>query len=288
MKAPPYFEQRTGKKRRQGFTLVELMAATAVFALILILFSQTTGFVALAVVGSQNQMDATGADQTALDALANDLASAVTQHGMTVYLSQDSQNNAQIAFLTQCRGPSGTSSSDFRLMAVAYLLRGNQLIRQVTPVLWSDTNLQGIAVGTGSSSTYSSSTSFSVLSNQILRMDVVVQLDDSSIASYSSNATWLNPLAGSSFSGLVLSTSPVGASSTPRVRSLIVAVAAVDERMMQLPGVSTMGSKLGSPPVAFPTPLDYWDSQIAEGAFAGFPKPAVAGLEFYQRVCQLK
>jgi prepilin-type N-terminal cleavage/methylation domain-containing protein len=165
MKAPPYFEQRTGKKRRQGFTLVELMAATAVFALILILFSQTTGFVALAVVGSQNQMDATGADQTALDALANDLASAVTQHGMTVYLSQDSQNNAQIAFLTQCRGPSGTSSSDFRLMAVAYLLRGNQLIRQVTPVLWSDTNLQGIAVGTGSSSTYSSSTYFKELRN---------------------------------------------------------------------------------------------------------------------------
>jgi prepilin-type N-terminal cleavage/methylation domain-containing protein len=288
MKAPSYPSRKVRRKGRRAFTLVELLAALAVFALIMVLFSQTTAFVALAVTGSENQVDATEADRSALDALEHDLASAVTQQGLTVDLSQDGQNNAQLAFLTQCRGPSSTSSSDFRLMAVAYLLRGNQLIRQVTPVLWSDTNLEGIVVGNASSSTYSPSTTSSVLSNQMLRLEAVVQLDDSSIATYSSSATWLSPVAGSTFAGLVLSTAPVGASATPRVRSLIVAVASVDQQLMRLPAVSTIGSKLGSTSASFPTPLDYWDSQIAGGALAGFPKPAVAGLEFYQRVCQLK
>jgi prepilin-type N-terminal cleavage/methylation domain-containing protein len=288
MKTFPHPMWKSRKEKWEGFTLVELLVSIVVFTLILTLFSRTTGFVAQAVTGYQKQINATQADRTVLDALENDLASAVTQKGMTVYISQDGQNNIQLAFLTQGRGPSSVNAADFRLMAVTYLLNGTQLTRQVTPVLWGDTNLTGIVIGTALSSTYSSSTTFSVLSNRILRLDAVVQLDDSSIASYSSNATWLNPVSGSSFSGLILSTSPINASSPPRVRSIIVAIAAVDGQILQLPGASTMGSKLGPPSPAYPTPLDYWQNQIESGVFNGFPKPAVAGLEFYQRICQLK
>ncbi len=268
-----------------GFTLVEMMVAMAVLVLLLTLLAQATGFITMATSITQKQISATQTERTVMDALEADLANAVTQNGMTVFVRQDSQDppNVQLAFLTRGRGPSSTSPTTLRFMAVAYLLNGNMLTRRVTPVLWSTVDLNDAVVGTATSTT----NQFSVLSNSILRLEAVVQLDDGSIAPLStSNPSWLAN-ASQGFSGFVLTTSPVSASATPRVRSIIVAISALDGQLLRLPGASTMGRKLRSTP-AGETPLDYWDSQIASGVLNAYPKPVVAGLEIYQRICQLR
>ena len=272
---------------QKGFTLMELLVAAAVLGLLLAMLLKISANTLEVTRFSRQNMEGMQRTRVALDALGADLRNLVGQQGITVLVRQDAQNNTEIAFLTRNRGPA--SATDCRCMAVAYRLNAEgKLVRYSVPVLWSSQDLlQDLAhaVVSGSGST---------LADGVLRQEVVLMLDDGSIAPLSQNSSWMTskingdslPTGLQGFSALVLSRLPVNAS-TPRVQGLTVGVAALESKAYRLPNSSGMGQLLVSP-VTGETPFEVWSNAINNGSLAAFSKPAVAALHVSQTTFPLR
>ncbi len=130
----------------QAFTILELLVATAVMALMLVLLLQITNHTMQASKMATQQMDATQSARQALDVLSSDIAHAVLTGGATI-LTQDSGGAPALAFLTSGRGPD-TAAAPSRFLAVSYQLVVNQLQRGYKAIGWSSPYLLDEAVAT--------------------------------------------------------------------------------------------------------------------------------------------
>ena len=278
MNASPSSAARPGR----AFTLVEILAALSVLAMIIVLAAQILGATLRATGASTRKMDATQRCRFILDAVGNDLAGLVSGNGMTVF-ARVSGNDAILTFATQGRGPN-SSSSDFRLLAVNYVLSSNRLLRSSTAVTWSEADLVTALV------TPSSAGTAGLVADDVLRFEAMALLDDGRIVPLSATGTWTSSTANgkplSGYTALVLSRPPVDAGN-PRVRSLLVAVAALDDQTFALPRASAIASALPAAQTGQP-PADLWNTALFSKGGSPFPKPALAALHLDQRTYPLR
>lgn len=260
-----------------GFTIVELLAALAVLMLIFGMLLQIFNNTVAATQASRQQLDATQQNRFVIDALHGDLANLVVQEGAATVFVQEEPLAARVVFLTRSRGPDG--AQDFRFLAVAYQLNGNSLRRHSTPVSWTKPDLMKEALSADSSSTAST------LSESILRFQIMLNLDNGATVLLSTAGPWLSAQlideqVPDGYSALLLA-GPRPDPVQPRVRSLTVAVAALDPLSLRLPDVSNMGSALGLPEPG-QTYAEAWATAANSGALAAFPAPAVRSLRIAQ------
>jgi len=273
---------RTPKNR--AFTLVEMMVAVAVFALMMGLLAELLGNAVNATHFTRQEMNASDSARQVLDALGADLENMIGVNGLTLLVSQDANNNTTLSFLTESRAPS--TQTDARFMSVAYRLTNGNIIRSISPMLWTTTGLATAMAETASSSTSS------VLALAGLRLEAVLVLDNGSIVPLSQNGSWLiSTVNGEQLPagcyGLVLSTPPADPNN-PKVSAIVVGVATLDEQSFKLGTAKNMGGSLPSPS-SEQTPVDEWDAVRGTSQFTqSYPLPAVSALCFGQQFYTLK
>ena len=268
-------------RRRTAFTLVELLAAMAVLALLLLLLVQISDHTLQATRTSRQQISATQQARAVLDAMEADLASGIFENGLTLFAKSSGPHaDTILAFLSRSRGPAG--AADFRCAGVTYQLVDQEMRRGFSPVPWSQVDLVQGAI------TAATAPDASILARGILRFEVVAVLQNGETVplTQGGSSTLFNQPVPDGFLALSLK-SPPAPTPGQRVVALTVAVAAVDEQNLRLPGVADIGAKLGSP-VAGQTPLELWKAAMAAGDLATIPRPALAALRMSQQTYPLE
>ncbi len=265
-------------RRKNGFTLVEMLVSMTVLSLIMVVLSQLLNATVLATTTSQKQIEATRQSRAVLDTMRQDLASLVTENGASTVFAKTDGLNSQLVFVTYRRGPQGMTAP--RFTAISYTLDGAkmQISRNYSQIAWNATDLMTAALSPASSVS-------NVVSEGTLRFEVVLLLDNGSVVSLSDagswiDTTWNGDAVPNGFSALRLAGATIDASK-PRVRALTVAVASVDKGSLLLPNVGNIPTALVSP-ASGKTPLEAWVSIIDQGGLANAPRPAVAALRVLQ------
>ena len=292
-------------RRTLAFTLVELLTAMGIIALMLALVLQISGGALRTTRLAREQINANQNCRSVTDALASDLASVVTQNGAPILVNCDADQgyNLQLAFIT-ARRASTSSGADSRWLAVAYQLVNHQVIRRVAPVPWSQTNYVNAINDAINNPAYS------VIASSVLRFEGVVVLDAPAtdgtatnniepltspgawLSDKTANGTTVSPPVSPTSLALVLTDTPV-VPATPRTQSLIVAVAAVDSPSFQILDGSGrlddfVNTLQGGALLAGKTPADVWNGPVAKGQLANFPRPPVEALQMLQRTYNLR
>ncbi|XHR30591.1 MAG: hypothetical protein ACFUZC_08510 [Chthoniobacteraceae bacterium] len=257
-----------------------------VTALMLALLAQISGNTLQTTRISKQHLDATQCTRMVLDALESDLSNLISENGLTAVVAQDASNNTRLAFLTRGRGPDSSGSDSSRFLAVSYELSGNEIQRKLSPIAWSTLDLMGVVTGAFTSTTSNE------FGKGVLRFEVAAILDSGTTVSLSQTGAWKTSYVNgqtiaSPFSALVLRNYLETTGTALHIRSLVVAVAAMDEQNLNLPNAKNMGSSLPSP-TGTQTPMEAWNAAITSGSLAHYPRPAQAALHIDQRTVQLK
>lgn len=281
---------RRAKRVAPGFTLVELLVAVAVFALMMGLVSQMLDMTTRAAHMAHQEMTAADGTRRALDALGGDLENLANANGLSVLVSSDQSNNTVLSFLTESRGPAGTTS---RFMAVAYELSEASIIRSVTPIPWNQPQVAAATANLAGSGVTSMITPNALRFQTVLLLDngTTLTVSQSALSSTASAAWKTSTVNGETLPsgtyGLVLSTPPVDPNN-PRVSGLMVGVAVLDEQSIKMGNASQMGEAFGSPQNG-ETPMDVWEViQNSSSFVTGYPAPAVQALSLGQQIYTLK
>jgi len=268
--------------RRRGFTLVEILVAMFVLALILVMLAEIFKGTVTATSASQKQLEATREARTVLDTLREDLANLVVENNLaTVFVSPDG-SNSKLLFVTRRRGPQ--SISNLRFLVVSYELRGTDLYRNVSQISWTDADFVTRVFQTPTPSMSG------VLAKGILRFEVMPQLTGGNVVSLSEAGSWKSTqwngtaLPGN-YSAFYLKSAPA-AGVSERVRGLTVAVAVLHESCLKLPNASGIAGAL-TVSSSGKTPQETWMGIINGGGLAGYSLPAVAALRVAQATYSL-
>lgn len=266
-----------------GFTLVELLVASAVVALALGVLLQILGGAVQATDAIHRKLDAAAAAQSVLDALDADLQSAVTAQGLTVFAKPQGANSV-LAFLTQSR----TASAGSRCLAVSYALSSNGTVeRRALPVSWTGTGLVGETLAAAALP------EGSPLAEGILRFEIIAELEDGSRVPLGANAVWNDAAVNrqavtEGFSGCNLTEARGG---RLRVLSLSVGIVALDAKgyrlLVSLGKTGEVASVFASPSPN-QTPAEAWEPKLTDGSLAGVPPVIAGGLQVRQRTLLLR
>lgn len=270
--------QTLGGKVGNGFSLMEILVAVAVFALLLVLLIQILGGVVRATTVSQRQLEAREEIQAVLGAIEQDFGNAVTQFKVPLFGTRESDGNARLAFLTRNRGPSGVTNT--RFLAVDFQRKSDGTFERVsTPVVWSELSLKNVAVQNAGGANVSR------LADHIVRFEVVAELEDGTVVELDTpqagSATFPD---GSAIPGNFRSLATDSDGSNP-VKAITVAVAALDDRAMQIldeaGGTAGLVSALTSGTGR--TPLERWNQALQSGGLSSLPQPVQETLQFAER-----
>lgn len=219
-----------------AFTVIELMVATAVLSLLLLILLQIVGGAFQSSKTVASQIDSCQVARRAIDSLSNDLKNRVAGNGACVLVNE----NLNLAFITQGRGPAMTGTGN-RFLAVSYKFETNSIIRSYYPVGWDSQTLPECAVNATTSSA-----SPSVLATGILSWAVMAVMEDGSSvplpAGLSSHTNGFVqgvcssgaltgitvPMKWKAINPVVAPTPSTLNPATARVRSLQITLAAVD------------------------------------------------------------
>ena len=264
-----------------GFSLIELLAAMAVLAVVMAMLLQVVdGILACTRMQSQ-QMDSLGAARGALDTMALDLSGAVVGESSAVLVSSTSNN---LALITDRRG---ANSTDHRYLAVIYSLAGSKLIRTYRSVSSSETDL--LAAASNTNSVISSGTS--TLGDGILSMSMrILTSSPSNSGLQSGTNTDTSNYATNTYNGFtvpsgwkaLITTSPAFATTlSNRAQALEVWIAAVDPQnniLLQQTGARGIAqASLGSDPTV-------WRSEVDA---ANIPRPVKSSIQILNKTIPL-
>jgi len=274
------------RKTSPAFTLIELLIAMAVLALMLVFLLQITSQTMQATKRTTQQLNSTQSARQCLDALSTDIAHAVLMGGATILTAPGAGGTSPaLAFLTCGRGPDSTPS---RFLAVSYKLGNNTLTRSYKAIGWADVpgtypNLLSAAEEAATSPVFTST-----LSTGILQFSVLAILEDGSRVSLltpPANAAGAATIDGQSvpsgWTALVPSKPPLPSplnSGTARVRGLLVAIASVDEQDFSL--LATIPS-FSQAAAATSDPVGAWETELA---IQSLPGPARAAIRFSSKI----
>jgi len=283
-----------------AFTLIEMLVAVTVFALLLVGLSQLMSGAMLATTGGFRHMNADTQARMALDRIALDVAKMVRRSDVDYYFKKNpSPGNDQMAFYSEASGyyPStSTSTQQGNVSLVGYRINSsNQLERLSKGLVWNGVTSGGTPMvflpqtisgtwptiaGSGTDADYQ------VIGEQIFRLEICFLVQNSSFNSgiaTLSDTPYLPP--DTTYNGLqdvvaIVATIAVLDSNS---RASLTA-AQIQAAANLLPHVT------GTPTVAAPTPIPsppstVWETPVNSGL--GLPPVAGTQVRVYQRYCYL-
>lgn len=291
----------------QAFTLLEILVAMTVLAVIVVLMAQVFAGVSSNASMSSMRLQENSDVRNAMDRVAFDLE-AMVRGGNTVPVFNSNANgggdgNDAIAFLSNVRAMSGTTysrlaeigyfiapaSSDTTLLPAEAALLGTQpvLMRANTPVEWT-TDLSPFSANQASTGTVTSTVkNYQVLNPDIFRIEVYFQLVDGTLVSIPKSVPTAN-----------------GTATVPDwsiVQSIHIAFAVLDQKTRTKMSAAQLQFLCGDPVARIPsflkdyvassytaasstTPVTIWMSQITTTPLPSqITPPVVAALHFYER-----
>jgi len=311
--------RRGGKPGPSAFTIVEILVATAVLAMILVLTLQILGNTNAVIRASDRQMDTAAQARAALDRFDADFSGAMLTHGASAICTLASGTTSpSIGFLCRSRAreaDSGTPAwqDNLRGAIVGYRMQGSSLNRGDGRYTFNQQDV-GNHVASELATIFpqlatalNSGGSFLVwtpLGDGVVRFHVSYQLDNGVITQTPPTYTMTSPQTSGS-STYVSTTFLNGANISPclaiafakqnapssgslqgrYVRALIVGVAAIDRRTLvqatnDLTQLGNLGTPGISPSVDTDTALALWEGNLGSITSA----PLRQNLRFYQRV----
>lgn len=303
----------TRKREERAFTLIEILVATAVLALLLVLTLQILSNTNAAIRTADSQMDAATQARTALDRFESDFTNALLSHGSTaLFLAAENNRQAAIGFLSRSRAreaDSGTPSwrTDLRGTVIAYRMDDSLMARGTGRMTFNEEALGDHASGNPSvlfenlAKAMDGSSSFLIwtdLGAGVVRFHVSFQLDNGEIVQTPPSYTSIDPLTGNTktfLNGLAISpciaiafssaTAPeTGALAGRHVRALIVSIAVLDKNTVKLSQTElSQLDTLGTPGLGgyaeSTTAQTVWEENFHKITFP----PLRQNLRFYQR-----
>lgn len=290
----------TGKRGRAAFTLVELLLAVAVLALLIILVAQLTNSAMLTTTESRKQMDAESQARTILDRIGSDLGKMVKRKDVDCYLkgwnaAATMEGNDTLFFFSETIGYFSGASLSARspVTLVGYRINpatpsGYALERLGQGLAWDGGNgadsmpFLTYAAGDGVPAPASTiegrwpgivgaggtSPDYQAIGEQVFRFEYCYLLKDGTF----SNTPFIAP-----------HTSVQGAQD---ILAIVVAIAILDNTSRKIaPDLSLLSSKLpdSAPPALM---AETWRNIINDSHFAtsvGLPQSAAGQVRVYQR-----
>ncbi|MEI6344942.1 MAG: prepilin-type N-terminal cleavage/methylation domain-containing protein [Verrucomicrobiota bacterium] len=125
---------------RDAFTLVELLTATAILSLLLMLMFQIVSEILQSTKVQNQQMESVASARRALDVMACDLQNAVVGEDVSILVPSSPGTTNLFSLMAYRRGPNGDATN--RFLAINYSTNGSdQLFRSYGSVDYSQTNL---------------------------------------------------------------------------------------------------------------------------------------------------
>jgi prepilin-type N-terminal cleavage/methylation domain-containing protein len=269
-------------KRRNGFTLVELMVAVSVVVVLVLLVAKLVDQAALLTTLGQKRMDTDDQARQLLDRMTVDFAQMVRRADIDYYVKSTANNEAgndQIAFFSTVPGyyPSSGSQSPISLVAYRVSIQ-NKLERMSKGLVWnavSASNAPVVFLPLTISAMWPAATGaaadsdYETVGPLIFRFEYAYLLNDGSV----SDTPWL--ISGSH-------TAPDGMRD---VTAVDVFIATIDSKGRSLATDSQITALAASMNdfVSTMAPgdlLSQWQSSVNAAAI---PRPAAQGVRFYER-----
>lgn len=213
---------------KRGFTILEILVATAVLALMLVAVLEIAGHTTLVARMAGSKLSAEQSVRSALDAMERDVREAVISPRVTL-LVRTAGSSPEMAFLARGRGPNTTP---VRFLGVCYHWNSaGQLIRGYAAVDEAATNLLAAAENA------SASPDQPVLAENILQVAFVAILDDGTRRQLTNSVSGSWNASGSVLYGeqmvpagwtALVPAIPTLPVSGPRVSALLVAMVGTD------------------------------------------------------------
>ncbi|MCX7712628.1 MAG: prepilin-type N-terminal cleavage/methylation domain-containing protein [Chthoniobacterales bacterium] len=125
----------------RGFSLVEVLTATAVLALILLLMVQITDGILNSTRLQNRQLDSVAAARRALDTITTDFTNGIVTNEVSILLREASPNMPFLALLTNRPPPRNASQHRFLAVQYEYDSQKAKLYRNYKSVSFSDSKL---------------------------------------------------------------------------------------------------------------------------------------------------
>jgi len=310
-----FFLRRNGSAL-YAFTLIEVLVATTVLALLLVLTLQILGNMNAAIRTADRQMDAASQARAALDRFEADFSGAMLTHGASAICTVATGTNAaSIGFLCRSRSREADSGSpspawlgNLRGAVVGYRMQDRSLKRGDGRFTFSQQDVDNhvsselATIFPSMAAALSSGGNFLIwnpLGEGVVRFHVSYQLDNGVVTQTPPEYAMTSPQTGASTTFLnganivpclaiafAARNAPVSGTLKGRyVRALIVGVVTVDRKTLALAGnyLSQLDS-LGTPGIApsldTDTPLALWEGKLEEITYL----PLHQNIRFYQRV----
>jgi len=215
--------------RRDAFTLVELLTATAILSLLLVLMFQIVSEILESTKVQNQHMESVSAARRALDVMACDLQNAVVGEDVSILVPSGTSTNL-FSLMAYRKGPNGGDTTN-RFLAVSYSTNGSdRLIRSYGSVDYSQTNFLTVS--------YATNTPPYPLASHILGVEALAVTEttnypltnapEANWATNAYNSTNVNTPDG--FNALITTKPNFASGLTNRTYALQVWIAAVDEQ----------------------------------------------------------
>jgi len=249
-------------RRPAAFTLIEMLVAAAVLALMALLITQIITMSSSSISATTKKLDAVSDGRFAMDRIGADLAARI-KRGDVPSSFEKVVGNDGMAFYAEVPGYSGTRNTAL----VEYRIPSSgrheyQLERGVSGVGWTgptDIPFQSVSLPTLADA------DFDVLSGSVLRLEFSYLLDNGKIQS-----TY---------------------ASTDKVKAIVVAMAALDAKSRKILKPEDLSSLAGAlpDPAEGETPLAAWQRAISLPGFAsGVPDQSKQGIRLFQRFYEVR
>lgn len=256
----------------RGFTLIEVLTASAILAMVLVIMLQVINGIMRASLIQSQQMDSIASARRAMDVIAMDIERGVVGNNAAILAPSGSSTN--LLALLCSRGAPGAATAH-RFLAVTYSTNNsNQIFRSYGSVTFNATasNLLVLAAN-------ATTTPLEPLAKGILRVSIKALADGANSYEISTNASanWAtNSYNGftppSGYKAIITTTPPFSSSLTNRTSALEVWICSVDEQNLRI--LNDM-SKLSVAQAALGTDPSLWRDQIDAASIPAQTKTAI-------------
>jgi len=215
-------------KPSAAFTLIELLTAMAVLALVMVMLLQVIDGVLRSTRLHSQQMDSAAAARRALDMLALDISSGIVGESATILVSK--ATTPDLALLADRRG---TNSADHRFLAVSYSLEENSLVRSYRSVSFQEADLLSSAIDTNGAASSAMADGILGLKIQVATHSGIHAITGVPASNYLT-ANYNRFSVPSGWLALITPSATFAGNLTNRAQALDVWIAAVDDQNKRL------------------------------------------------------
>lgn len=247
---------------RSGFTLLEVLVASAILALVALIVVGLADSTARMTNLSQKRMSADGEARQALDRMSTDLRQAILREDLSEFIGKQAGND-EIIFHAQTDGYGGNRG----ISKIAYDGDGQQLRRGATGTTWENTGAQ-LAFQSGAPPEVNEA-DYDIAASDVFRFELAFLMADGRIRA---QVDRLSPTATTA--------------DEDKVQAVIVGLAALDKKSREQLDSSVINSLPGVFGEAQDNQelLESWKNAL-EGS--NLPEPAKNSIRLYQRFLYL-